>query len=786
MQVGVSAWGARDSTRLAAAAFTFFLAGLIASAPTLGQQLAPVGLGGIWLGPKASESVRPKPAEFRSGEMLERALPTNTWYSSVAYEKWSGVLHAHPLTFKATESGMELGYPKATPGSVSSLKPWASVKEPGFAVTFPHTADFLVSLPNQTPQDARLHYAGDWNVTVQMKAGAEALHTHLSHGSPFGYFETTANRVEIALGERLSKTDLPNESLHGKQIQYFKAGEHYYGLYLPASAQVSAQGKKLSINLGGEAKFFAIGLLPETNSAVRNAYAQSAFAFVVDTEVQWAYDREKSKVYSQYVFRQKNMDGKDAPPLIGLYPHHQQTLVNQRPPQLGSLSSVRGPIEIAQATQFNTQIQFNGLMPFWSALGGEADRENLAKYLLGDKRRAGSMFGKMGNGTYWTGKALGAVSQLMNIAEQHGDNAAAKELELLLKQKMEMWLTGRGQSHFAHDPSIGSVLGYPEEYFSVSAMNDHHFHYGYWIMAAAHIARRDPNWAAAPQWGGMINLLVRDIATAQRKRVDFPFIRNFDVYEGHSWARGNSNFYGLGNDQESSSEALHAWAAVTLWGQATGQKTLEDLGVYLYATEATSVLQYWFNANGTTFHPEYKKPVASMVFGGGYGFSTWWTEEPRQALGINFLPITPGSTYLARLSTSYIESYLDFAASARAEYDRSGQSDGTTVDIWQDIFASVLALKIPEKGLALWNPRGSTELGDTRTRTFFWLQYLKDRGAPDLSVSANTLSYAVFKHPTTGKRSYVAYNPDPTPKEVRFSDGTRLTVGPKQVHATTQ
>jgi endoglucanase Acf2 len=328
---------------------------------------------------------------------------------------------------------------------------------------------------------------------------------------------------------------------------------------------------------------------------------------------------------------------------------------------------------------------------------------------------------------------------------------------------------------------VGTVLGYPEEYFSVSAMNDHHFHYGYWIMAAAHLARRDPQWASAQQWGGMVNLLVRDIATAQRKRVDFPFLRNFDVYEGHSWARGNSEFFGLGNDQESSSEAIHAWAAIAQWGQATADPALKALGMYLYATESASVLHYWFNAHGNVFHPDYRQPLASMVFGGGYGFSTWWTEEPRQIMGINLLPITPASVYLTQLPTGYVENFGRAAEEARRLYDRSGQSDGTTHDIWQDIYASLLALKNPVMALESWNPRGSVEVGETRSRTFFWLYALAEMGVPDSSVWANVMSHAVFMDPKTKKKTYLAYNPSEKPLEVRFSDGVVMSVEPKKV-----
>ena len=62
---------------------------------------------------------------------------------------------------------------------------------------------------------------------------------------------------------------------------------------------------------------------------------------------------------------------------------------------------------------------------------------------------------------------------------------------------------------------------------------------------------------------------------------------------------------------------------------------MRDLGVYLYVTEIASVLSYWFDIHGIVFDPKYPKPIASMVFGGGYGYSTWWTEEPRQIHGIN-------------------------------------------------------------------------------------------------------------------------------------------------------
>ena len=750
--------------------------------PLVQAQTAPVGAGAIWLAPKPSESVRPKPAPFRAGDMLKQAVPTNTWYSSLMYGQWSDVLHAHPLSFKATPQGMEMGFPQAQVGPISALKNWAKGSTGKTAVTYPHVADFTVSPQDFEPADARLLKAGDWNITVEMRQGQDHLRSHLLHGSPMAYFEVSRGDVTLKLGQQVQAADLPPQTLGNKQVHYFKAHGALYGLYVPVGTRLT-QGAQGLVQLAfeGQARYFSIGVLPQGDAATRQAYAEAAFAFVDHTEVQWAYNEAQSLVSTRYLVSTRAMDGVAAPALMGMYLHHRRAQVPAQTQAVGHLPSVRGPIAVVSGNEFRTALRVNGLMPMWPALQGAQKKEALNELLVGDRRRANSLFGKMGNGTYWTGKALGAVAQLMAIAEQQGQEASALELEKILKQRMESWFSGRGLSYFAHDAGIGSVLGYPEEYFSVSAMNDHHFHYGYWIMAAAHVARRDPQWASQQRWGGMVNLLVRDIATSQRKRVDFPFVRNFDVYEGHSWARGNSEFFGLGNDQESSSEAIHAWAAVAQWGEATGQPELKALGMYLYATEVSSVLHYWFDAHGNVFHPDYRQPLASMVFGGGYGFSTWWTEEPRQAMGINLLPITPASVYLSQLPNDYVASFANKAEEARKAYDASGQSDETTKDIWQDIYASLLALKNPEKALQIWNPRGSVELGETRSHSFLWLHALSEMGVPDTSVWANVMSHAVFKNPATGQKTYLAYNPSDAAMDVRFSDGVVLSVAPKKV-----
>jgi len=121
-------------------------------------------------------------------------------------------------------------------------------------------------------------------------------------------------------------------------------------------------------------------------------------------------------------------------------------------------------------------------------------------------------------------------------------------------------------------------------------------------------------WAADQKSGGMIKLIIRDIASPDRADPLFPFLRNFDPYAGHSWASGHARF-GDGNNNESSSEAMNAWCGLILLGQAIGDDALRDLGIYLYTTEMNAIQEYWFDVHGDNRPPGYTSSVVTMVWG---------------------------------------------------------------------------------------------------------------------------------------------------------------------------
>jgi endoglucanase Acf2 len=473
------------------------------------------------------------------------------------------------------------------------------------------------------------------------------------------------------------------------------------------------------------------------------------------------------------------MEGPDNGPLFGLYPHHWFKNASVEGKLGPGYDSVRGKIRLLAAPQFKTTHSYAGFVPFWPGVGESSRSAELADVMKLDQRNARRLMLPEGQSAYWQGKGLQRIVKLMDVVEQQGDKEARDQLLAMLKKRMEEWFAGGdSKRYFFRDKSLGTVASYPDEFFAIAEINDHHFWYGYWIRAAAEIGLRDPAWIAKDQWGAMVELLIADIATTERGSADFPFLRNFDVYEGHAWANGLGGVgeYGvLGNNQESSSESINAWAGLILWGEITGNRELRDLGVYLYATEWQAINHYWFDIHGLVLAPEYKNVDVAQLFGGKYIHNTWWIDDPRQITGINLLPITTASTSFGQ-HPDYIRRNLAGLKDEQAIWAARGKKVDPP-DIWQDVFAKYLALADPAAGLAAWNRWGAVELGETRSHTLHYLLSLNEMGAPDFGVSADTPLYSVFKR-ADGRRTYLAFNAGKAPLNVRFSDGKTLTVAP--------
>jgi endoglucanase Acf2 len=710
----------------------------------------------------------------RTGAAAHQAAPTNQWYSSVMIGRWSYPIYAQPMTYRAGSRGFELGLPDRRARS-----PGPYQRE----ITYPHRAAITVAAAGFAARDACLKNFSDWLAQFSLASGnGKSLDITVLHGSPFAYFECSAGDVRFKLAGRSVLIADPRRHGADPRVLALSIGAHSYALFGPTGAHWEWRSvRELRLHLPRSARYFSVASLPDNHAATVTAFLAVAYAFPAETHVDWHYDERNSLVHTSFHVTTGAREGSNLATFMGLYPHQWSAAV-PRLSELYHYESVRGPLRLIKGNDFAIELTYHGILPLWAGLESPEHRGALATLLSADTNRAAELFTQQpGDGTYWYGKAIGATAQLLCVAEAENDALARGQLLTSLKGRLEYWFDGLHAAHFVQDEKLGTFVGVPEEFYSIRHMNDHHFHYGYWLMGAAQVALRDPEWASEDGWGGIVDKLIADIATAERGRRDFPFLRNFDPYEGHSWAAGDANWAAIaryGNNEESSSEAINAWAALILWGEATGNRRLRDLGLYLYTSEVAAVEQYWFDTSHQVLGTDLGRPFATQVFGGKFAYNTWWTAEPHEVYGINLLPLTPASTYLGADPATVRAAFASLPAEEQRY--RSPSRDDTPErrhEIWQDALASYLALADPAAGLARWNPIGAVEGGETRSHTLYWLLSLSEMGTPDLSITADTALFSVFRD-SQGQRTYLAYNAGDVSRQVLFSDGKMLEVGP--------
>jgi endoglucanase Acf2 len=185
---------------------------------------------------------------------------------------------------------------------------------------------------------------------------------------------------------------------------------------------------------------------------------------------------------------------------------------------------------------------------------------------------------------------------------------------------------------------LGGLVGQKPAYGS-DEFNDHHFHYGYLLYAVGAMALEDSTLVS--RYRTVTDLLALDVASPDDTE-KFPQRRTFDDYAGHSWASGTSPFAD-GNNQESSSEAVNAWAGLSLWAQASDNQALAREATWMLSLETRTALDYWVYPKPV---PGFTSPVVGMVWGGKHDHATFFDPSPAAILGIQLIPFGPTMDYL--------------------------------------------------------------------------------------------------------------------------------------------
>lgn len=206
---------------------------------------------------------------------------------------------------------------------------------------------------------------------------------------------------------------------------------------------------------------------------------------------------------------------------------------------------------------------------------------------------------------------------------------------------------------FPNCPAIADV----NQDFGNAWYADHHYHYGYHVYAAAVVAKFDPAWGE--KYFDQVMMYIRDFANPFDDEF-FTSFRQKDWFLGSSWASGivSAETSPHGRDEESSSEAIAAYEAMTLYGSVMADtfaksksskleeaETVRNAGQLLTATELHATNRYWHvwdsDAHNSTYPLAYTEPVVGMMHETMASFETWFSRYPVVSYGIQLMPLTP-------------------------------------------------------------------------------------------------------------------------------------------------
>ncbi|RXP44327.1 carbohydrate-binding protein [Lutibacter sp. HS1-25] len=688
-----------------------------------------------------------------SGAAVGKPVPTNDWWSKLVKENHADNLFNYPMTLKTINQGLIVTY-----------IPFGVIGD---------SAPIQVGLSGLNASKATVSDYSDWTVTMNWNDGAHTLQATSGIGMPFIYFQKEIDDVlEI-------KVNSGTATISGELLIIENASASAdFVFYAPAGSSWTQNGTVYSSTLNGK-DYWSMAMLPLTTtnvSTVANEYKKYAYVFPTNTTTAWSYNENNSKITTTFSVTTNVKEGTETNMLLGLLPHQWSNLASSSATPNGySYNAVRGEIKTLAGNTFTVENTYKGILP---------TMPYLANYSAGfNPSELASKITQLENDglATWTdsyneGQVMNRLIQTARIADQTGDVEARDKMIATIKERLENWLTyqsGEKAFLFYYNKDWSAMLGYPAGHGQDSNINDHHFHWGYFIHAAAFMEQFEPGWAN--QWGDMINLLVRDAASSDRNDTKFPFLRNFSPYAGHCWANGFASFP-QGNDQESTSESMQFNSSLIHWGTITGNNEIRDLGIYLYTTEQTAVEEYWFDMNERNFPPTQQYSLVSRVWGNSFDNGTFWTGDITASYGIELYPIHGGSLYLGH-NTAYVQKIWN---ELEANTDILSTTS-TNPNLWHDTFWKYLSLLDSEKAIELYNsyPNRILKFGVSDAQTYHWIHAMNAMGKVKATVTANYPIAAAFEK--NGETTYVAHNYSNSAITVTFSDGYTLNVPARQM-----
>lgn len=558
-------------------------------------------------------------------------------------------------------------------------------------------------------------------------------------------------------------------------------GGRIYGIHLPTGSKLyKSKGEDFQVEIPTMGpQYLVVSALPTRSLLV--TYDNYARNKPTNTTYSWDYQIAAGNISTTFKVDTKNLQTltTGGQTMMSFLPHHYRNTTTSFSFVGGAdYQVIVGKMHTAIGSDFTVNYKFGGMPPYLpEPLDMTATQKSRLNTML-TARAAGS--GGMNGNTY--AKGLGEESNMMLMAKAV-NNAGFTTLKTNLKTELVDWLTytpaeaNKKQYFFAKYPNYGAIIGFPPGYGS-QGFNDLHFHYGYFAMGAARLMMVDDDFKK--NYAGMVKLVTKSFANWKHYPEGdeyLPFLRTFDPYLGHSFAGGTGD--GGGNNQESTSEAVHSWFGIYLLGVQLSDPEITNLGAMGYLLETTAAREYWMNMYGDNWPSTYTRNYAGIIRTDNIGWGTYFSGDPGWILGIQAVPCDFFYQYLGQDSTKMRSIWNSMALDRTTNlYDPDGTGPLTSIPFFTstDMYQNVINMQsylggyhmnminsfdpkfVSQYADSLYNLGGSWASDVNSTTNYYISNATLTYGTPAPGYHTSIASGAVYIN-KKGELTYLLYNP---------------------------
>lgn len=706
--------------------------------------------------------LEPKNPTYRTSN-IQTPIPSNDWWQSILISNLGdgNSLITLPLKNWYTKQGLAV------------LNPGAGFAH-GNSIDADGDPDLYLTSNNMNPAKiaTKISGYGDYSANVILSDDDTAkMSTTFVKGSPFLYntyenpdavilqsqamtrlFDDNNNPVLLNDGDVYTADHIGLEVTNKDKAPTPQTFVRSYGIFVPEGTTFMKLGNTIKIKLGSSENYLSLAALPSATEL--GLFYQHAYAFVTDTKVDYHFDEKASLVNTNFTTSTEvKRPGFSADTIMTLLQH--QWKIASTPLTDLSYPSIRGTLKVNVGNRFTTSGRFNGLIPqFVEPNDPTYSRAQLVAYL--DQLDADVAGGLMIDDPYWQGKKLHPLALAVLISDQLGDTQRRDHYLAKLRTILTDWYTySRDEklhgTYFHYSEYWGSLMAYNTGFGLNTGLTDHHFTYGYYIFASAVLATYDKGFQR--DYGDMVETLIRDYANPSKTDSQYPWFRNFDPYEGHSWAGGYADNH-AGNNQEAAGESLFSWVGEYMWGLVTGNDTYRDAGIWGFTTEEKATEQYWFNYDGDNWVEGYNHATAGQVYGSATAFTTFFNGDPEYVYGIHWLPPAEWMTYYGRQPEKAAALYQGLISEIEGGQERA----------WYHIIWPFESISDPKSVLNKWD---TTHMQQNEAFNAYWFTHsMESLGHRNSDIWADDPAVTVYKK--DGAYTAQIWNPSESTKTIRF------------------